>query len=159
TPALQAEIAQRKAEILTYLRQIQDAERTSLPPIRPAPRDGDLPLAFPQQRFWFLEQLQPDNAAYHVSVACRLTGKLDVAVLAQSLNEIVKRHEVLRTTFATLEGRPLQVIAPHLELQVPVLDLRGLSTTARQAEVQRLTTAEAQRPLHLACGPLLRTTL
>ena len=159
TPALQTEIAQRKAEILIYLRQVQGAERTALPPIRPVPRDGELPLAFPQQRFWFLEHLQSDSATYHMSVACRLTGRLDVAVLTQSLSEIIKRQEALRTTFTTVEGRPLQVIAPHLELLVPVLDLRGLSTTARQAEVQRLATAEAEHPFHLARGPLLRTTL
>jgi amino acid adenylation domain-containing protein len=159
TPALEVEVARRKAEILTYLREVQGAERAFLPPIRPVPRNGDLPLSFAQQRLWFLEQLQPDSSAYHVSLACRLTGTLDVPLLAQSLNEIVRQHEALRTTFASVEGRPFQVIVSHLALLLPVVDLRELPAIARRAEVQRLTIEEAQKPFDLANGPLLRATL
>jgi amino acid adenylation domain-containing protein len=159
TPALEVEVARRKAEILTYLREVQGAKRASLPRIRSVPRDGDLPLSFAQQRLWFLEQLQPDSAAYHVSVACRLTGTLDVPLLAQSLDEIVRQHEALRTTFASVEGRPFQVIVSHLALPLPVVYLRELPAIARRAEVQRLTIEEAQKPFDLANGPLLRATL
>lgn len=129
------------------------------PPILPVPRDGDLPPSFAQQRLWFFDQLEPGSSAYNMPAAVRLRGPLNVATLEQSLNEIVKRHEALRTTFAMVDGRPVQVIAPILMLTLPVVDLRELSETERETEVQRLVTEEAQRPFDLAHGPLLRVTL
>ncbi len=84
------------------------------PPIVPVPRDGELPLSFAQQRLWFIDQLEPGNSVYNFPAAVRLKGPLNVVALKQSLNEIVKRHEALRTTFATVDGRPVQVIAPLL---------------------------------------------
>ena len=89
--------------------------KLTTPPILPAPRDGELPLSFAQQRLWFIDQLDPGNSAYNFPAAVRLTGPLDLAALQKSLNEIVKRHEVLRTTFVTVEGRPVQVIDPTLD--------------------------------------------
>ena len=129
------------------------------PPIVPVARDGDLPLSFAQQRLWFIEQLAPGNSAYNIPAAVRLKGALNVAALEQSLNEIVKRHETLRTTFAMVDGGPIQVIAPTLPMALPVVTLQELSENEREIEVQRLAAEEARRPFDLARGPLLRITL
>ena len=86
------------------------------PPIVPVPRDGELPLSFAQQRLWFIDQLEPGNSVYNFPAAVRLKGPLNMLALEQSLNEIVKRHEALRTTFAIVDGRPVQIIASSLTL-------------------------------------------
>jgi amino acid adenylation domain-containing protein len=129
------------------------------PPIVPVPRDGELPLSFAQQRLWFIDQLEPGNSVYNFPAAVRLKGPLNMVAVKQSLNEIVKRHEALRTTFATVEGRPVQVIAPLLTLKLPVVDLRELPETEREIAVQRLVTNEARQPFDLAKGPLVRATV
>jgi acyl carrier protein len=129
------------------------------PPILPVPRNGDLALSFAQQRLWFFDQLEPGLSAYNIPAAVRLKGPLNLAALEQSLNEIVKRHESLRTTFGKVEGRPTQLIAPTLTIKLPVVDLRKLPASERETEVRRLVTAEAQRPFDLSQGPLLRGTV
>jgi len=129
------------------------------PPIVPVPRDDELPLSFAQQRLWFIDRLEPGVSVYNFPAAVRLKGPLDVVALKDSLNEIVKRHEVLRTTFAIVDGRPVQVIAPLLTLALPVVDLRDLSAPDREAEVQRLARSEAQGSFDLAKGPLVRATV
>jgi hypothetical protein len=125
----------------------------------PVPRDEYLPLSFGQQRLWFLDQLDPGNSTYNIPVGFRLTGSLDVKALEQSFNEIVRRHEVLRTTFSTVEGRPAQIIAPTLILTPALLDLQGLPEPARSDQAQRLIADEAKRKFELERGPLLRCTL
>jgi amino acid adenylation domain-containing protein len=117
------------------------------------------PLSFAQQRLWFVEQLQPDTPRYNIPAAVRMTGSLHVRAMEQSLNEIVRRHEALRTTFATVGERPAQRIIPTLTLPLPVVDLEALTETDREAEVQRRAREEAQRPFDLAQGPLLRAIL
>jgi len=129
------------------------------PPILPVPRNGDLALSFAQQRLWFFDQLEPGLPAYNIPAAVRLKGRLNLAALEQSLNEIVKRHESLRTTFGKVGGRPTQVIAPTLTIELPVVDLRKLPAGERETEVRRRVTAEAQRPFDLSQGPLLRGTV
>ncbi len=129
------------------------------PPILPAPRNGDLALSFAQQRLWFFDQLEPGLSAYNIPAAIRLKGPLNLAALEQSLNEIVKRHESLRTTFKQVEGRPTQVIAPSLTIKLPVVDLRKLPASERETEVRRLVAAEAQLSFDLSRGPLLRSTV
>jgi amino acid adenylation domain-containing protein len=129
------------------------------PPILPVPRNGDMALSFAQQRLWFFDQLEPGLAAYNIPAAVRLKGPLNLPALEQSLNEIVKRHESLRTTFGKLDGRPTQVIAPTLTIKLPVVDLRKLPASERETEVRRLVTAEAQRPFDLSKGPLVRGTV
>src|SRR5215475_335111 len=100
------------------------------------------PTSFAQQRLWFLDQWVPGSRVYTIPIAGRLTGRLQVAALERGLNEIVRRHEVLRTTFVSSdEGQPLQVITPTLHLSLPVVDLRALPETQREAEVCRLTIA------------------
>jgi len=129
------------------------------PPIVPGPRDHALPLSFAQQRLWFFEQLQPGLAAYHLPVALRLEGPLNRAALEQSLNEIVRRHEALRTSFDHSDGRPCQIIAPSLTLTLPLVDLQALPADQRAAEIRRRVTAETRRPFDLVHGPLVRGTL
>ncbi len=129
------------------------------PPILPIPRDGNLPLSFAQQRLWFIDQLEPGNSAYNIPAAIRLRGPLNLPALEQSLNEIVKRHESLRTTFAMVDGRPTQVIAPALMIKLPVVDLRKLAEAEREIEVRRLVTDAAERPFDLSQGPLVRVAL
>ena len=85
-----------------------------VPPLQPMPRDGPFPLSYAQQRFWFLDQLEPGGTAYNLPIAFRLTGALDVPALEKSLDEIVQRHEILRTIFPAMDGRPVQVIVPAL---------------------------------------------
>jgi len=159
TPSLRTELAERKAEILTFLRDAEAAVCSPPPPMRPVSREEELPLSFAQERLWFLDQLGPGNTAYGIPVAYRLQGSLDVAALEWSLNEIVRRHEVPRTTFAVVDGRPVQVIAPEMRLTLPVEDLRGLPEAEQEAEVERWATEEAQHPFDLAQGPLLRAAL
>ena len=137
----------------------QAGQNLLAPPILPVPRNGDLALSFAQQRLWFFDQLEPGLSAYNIPAAVRLKGPLNLAALEQSLNEIVKRHESLRTTFGKVDGRPTQVIAPTLTIKLPVVDLRKLPASERETEVRRLVTAEAQRPFDLSQGPLIRGTV
>jgi len=128
-------------------------------PIEPVSRDRNLPLSFAQQRLWFLDQLEPNSAAYNIPAAVHIAGSLSVAVLLQSLNEIVQRHAILRTTFTAIDGKPIAIIAPTLTLKLPVLDLQNLPEIQRNAEVLRLAQVETQQPFDLAKGPLLRAKL
>ncbi|MFE1744012.1 amino acid adenylation domain-containing protein [Coleofasciculus sp. H7-2] len=128
------------------------------PPLVPVSRDGELPLSFAQQRLWFLDQLNSGDA-YNIPAAVRLVGALNVVALKQSFQEIIQRHEALRTTFATVEGQPVQVIIPSATFKLPVIDLRKLPPSEREAEMLRLATEEAQRPFDLTQLPLLRVTL
>src|SRR6185436_15227470 len=102
------------------------------PPIVRVPRDGSLPVSFSQERLWFLQQLEPENPAYNIPAALRLSGPLAVSTLARALGEIVRRHEVLRTTFEPAVGQPRQVIAPWAEAPLGVVDLAGLPERVRQ---------------------------
>ncbi|MGD9659469.1 MAG: amino acid adenylation domain-containing protein, partial [Methylocystis sp.] len=135
-----------------------DAGEDALPEIRPALRQGALPLSFAQQRLWFLDQLRPGDASYNIPAALRVTGDFDMAAFAFAVNEIVRRHEALRTTFVVRDGVAAQVIAPALEIATPIVDLSALDREMREAEALRLAGEEARRPFDLAAGPLLRVT-
>lgn len=129
------------------------------PPVQPAPRDRALPLSFNQERLWFLEQLQPGSSVQNLQHALQLNGKLNVAALHQSLREIAQRHEVLRTFFSTVSGQPVQVISPDMALDWSIVDLRHLDLEQQQAEVERLTIAQAEHPFDLTQAPLWRVQL
>ena len=118
-----------------------------------------IPASFLQQRLWLLEQLQPGAAAYNMAAAVHLRGQLDVAALEWGLNQIINRHEVLRTTFAQADGTPVQVITPELSLSLSRIDLRSVPEDVREGKVEQLAAEEAQRPFNLARGPLLRAVL
>ncbi|MBE9037111.1 type I polyketide synthase, partial [aff. Roholtiella sp. LEGE 12411] len=123
------------------------------------PREGKLPLCLSQQGLWFNEQLEQNSAFYSVPVALRLQGQLNAAVLEQSFQEIIRRHEALRTNFITLDGQPYQVIHPDLDWQISVVDLQHLSVSERESEAQKIAIAAAQRPFNLETEPLVRATL
>ncbi|MEG4578513.1 amino acid adenylation domain-containing protein [Microcoleus sp. MON1_C5] len=127
----------------------------------PRRKEGDsIPLSFAQQRLWFFDQFEAGKSFYNLPGAIRLKGKLNVAVLEQTFNEIVNRHEALRSTFTEVQGQPIQVIAPPgTRLHLPVIDLRELPQSDREAAVKQLSAKEAQQPFDLERGPLLRTSL
>ncbi|HKP82394.1 MAG TPA: amino acid adenylation domain-containing protein, partial [Pyrinomonadaceae bacterium] len=115
------------------------------------------PASFAQQRLWFLHQLEPQSAAYNISKAIRLAGDFNVAVFARALNEIIRRHEILRTTFAMLGGQPMQLVSEYQPVTLPLIDLSALERAERLSH--QLAAEEASRPFNLRRGPLLRTTL
>jgi amino acid adenylation domain-containing protein len=128
-------------------------------PITPAGREGALPLSYAQRRLWFLHQLDPASAVYHIPAALRLAGPLDAPALGGALREVVRRHESLRTTFREEGGEPVQVVSPHSRLDLPLSDLTALAEGERQEEAERLAGEEARRPFDLGAGPLLRAGL
>ncbi|WP_164021878.1 non-ribosomal peptide synthetase, partial [Pyxidicoccus trucidator] len=130
-----------------------------LPSLLPVERTGALPLSFAQQRLWFLDQFIPDSALYNMPAPLRLEGTLDTAALERSLTELVRRHEVLRTSFPSEAGQPLQVIASPSPLSLERVDLSALPAAEREDEARRLIEAECRKPFSLARGPLLRALL
>ncbi|HEX7239395.1 MAG TPA: amino acid adenylation domain-containing protein, partial [Longimicrobiaceae bacterium] len=128
-------------------------------PVERAPRSGPMPLSFAQQRLWLVDRLEPGSAAYNMPFALRLRGPLDVAAMRGSLDELVRRHEALRTTFAELDGTPVQVVHPPVPTPLPALDLRALPEEVRERVARRLAGVEALRPFDLSRGPLLRCML
>jgi len=117
------------------------------------------PLSFAQQRLWFLQQFDPQSAAYNVPRAVRLAGPLNVSALRRSLSEVVRRHEVLRTTFTTIDEQPVQIVHQAQPVALPVFDLSNLPEAEREASIQALYTAETSRPFNLADDLLLRASL
>ncbi len=130
-----------------------------LPPITPAPRHRILPLSFAQQRLWILDRWDPGSPTYHVPIALRFAGTLDVAALGRAMTALVARHEALRTSFPMREGAPVQWVAAPADQRPPLVDLGALAVPARELETERLVREAAGRPFDLARGPLLRTWL
>lgn len=127
--------------------------------IQRRPDPGPAPLSFAQERLWFIQQLEPSSAAYNVPTALRLLGPLQVHALQQSIDEVVRRHEILRTTFPAAEGKPQQVVHPPAPVPLPVVSLEDASPRDRASTLQRLLLSEGRRPFDLARGPVLRCTL
>ncbi|MCP3162991.1 non-ribosomal peptide synthase/polyketide synthase [Myxococcus qinghaiensis] len=126
------------------------------PPVVPVRREGPPPLSFAQRRMWFLSRLDPSGFAYNAPFFARLKGRLDVSTLERALTEVVRRHEALRTTFAEVEGEPVQCIAPEAPVSLVVERLEG---PEREQEARRLAEEEARRPFDLGMGPMLRARL
>ncbi|HSS49148.1 MAG TPA: condensation domain-containing protein, partial [Thermoanaerobaculia bacterium] len=138
---------------------LRDLEGRREPAIAPVGREADLPLSFAQERLWFLDQLDPGTPTYNVPLALALRGRLDLEALRWSLRRLAQRHEVLRTWFEMIDGRPVQVIGGVDELDLPVVDLEGLGGRVQAAEAGRLLREEGERPFDLSRGPLLRAGL
>ena len=156
TPELRARLAARKGEIVEHLR---GAAHGVAPCLAPAVGDRIPPLSAVQQRFWLLERLEPGNPAHHAAVAMRLVGELDVRALQQSFDEIVRRHEILRTTYVLRDGEAAQVVLPPATLAMQVIDLAERPAAQRESELAGLMAAESGRPFDLASGPVLRPVL
>jgi amino acid adenylation domain-containing protein len=137
----------------------QGIDISQFQPIRRRDGGAVAPLSFPQQRLWFLDQLEPGCPAYNIHLGLRLEGDLDVEALRYSLNQVVQRHEILRTTFASTDQGPAQVIAESVKLETPLIDLSSLPPWEREQEIQRRAAEEALRPFELLSGPLLRAIL
>lgn len=129
------------------------------PPLVPVARHTTEPLSYAQQRLWFFDQFEPGQASYTISGAVRLKGCLDLAVLTRTFNEVVRRHEALRTTFTTIDGTPVQRIASEREISLPLVDLMEVPKEERESRASVLARAEAQTPFDLSTGPLLRVRI
>ncbi|HEY9663668.1 MAG TPA: condensation domain-containing protein, partial [Allocoleopsis sp.] len=117
------------------------------------------PASLNQQQMWVLAQMEPESAYYNDPITLHLHGPLNVAALQQSLNTIIERHAIWRTSFIALDGQPLQIIHPQLTLSLPLIDLQPLQPEHQEQEARRLATAQAKHPFDLTQAPLLRACL
>ncbi|MUG92152.1 amino acid adenylation domain-containing protein [Scytonema sp. UIC 10036] len=138
---------------------LEEQQDLVAPPILPIVHEANLPLSFAQQRLWFIDQLQPNTPVYNIPYGVRLIGHLNIITLQQAVQEIVRRHEALRTTFTYANGNPVQVISPTETITLLIVNLQKLPAQIKEAEVSQLVSAEAQKPFDLAHGPLLRITI
>ncbi len=129
------------------------------PAMQPVTRDGHLPLSFAQHRLWFLDQLEPGSPLYHIPAAVRLEGRLNVAALLRSFEEIKRRHESLRTHFVVIDGEPVQVTSSDAAWQIEEIDWSDLPEPARQAQLRSLGRTMALEPFDLSFAPPLRACL
>ena len=153
-------LSPEKQELLAL--RLKKKAREAAAPLSPIPRrkeTGDRPLSFAQQRLWFLNNLEPGNPFYNVRQAVRLNGPLDVRALKQSLSEVVRRHESLRTTFTAIDGQAIQVVSPAEPVKLPILDLSELPQAEQDNVLKRLSAEEGLRSFDLGSGPLLRIRL
>nr|WP_236065157.1 non-ribosomal peptide synthetase [Reticulibacter mediterranei] len=142
--------------VQTTLQQQQD---TLIPSLHPTHFQGNAPLSFAQQRLWFLDQMNPNDPAYNISVRLHLSGNLNVSAVRQSLNQVVERHEILRTTFVVREGKPVQQVVPAMSIPIPIVDLRNIDKKEQEKQIELATQNDALMPFDLKHGPLLRATL
>ena len=145
------------AHLIGQLQQ-QDLELIS-PPILARAENAQLPLSFAQQRLWFLDQYEPNSALYNIPLALRLEGTLEVTALEQSLQEIIHRHEALRTNFITVDGNPTQIIQTETNWTISVVECQHLSTSEQEIAVKQLVQQQALLPFDLASQALMRATL
>jgi acyl carrier protein len=146
------------AQLAEQVRTARGAQKLA-PPIIPVERRIDLPLSYAQQRLWFIDQLEPGSITFNRPFGLRLTGELDRVALERSLDAMVKRHEVLRTTFPVRNGGPVQEIAVELKLQIKEIDLRAVAQEQRDEEVSKHIGWEISQPFDLSRGLLLRACL
>ncbi len=147
------------AHVIQEAIQSETANKDEYLPVPPVARDGRLPLSFAQEWLWLLDQLEPGSAAYNLPAAMRLEGSLNVATLHRSFNEIVRRHEVLRTMIHVVDGQPTQAIAPPQPLSFPIVDLQCVPSADREKIAEQLVLAEVSRPFDLSSAPMIRICL
>ncbi|WP_287314903.1 non-ribosomal peptide synthetase, partial [Moorena sp. SIO1G6] len=145
------------AKIVTQVAQQEGSNR--LPSLEPISRQQTIPLSFAQEQLWFLTQLTPSEPVYNETLSIHLGGDINIQALSNSLTELIRRHEILRTTFRVVNGQPVQEIHPPSTLTLPVVDLRFLLETERETEGLRIATEQLGTAFELARGPLLRATL
>ncbi|MBC6431623.1 amino acid adenylation domain-containing protein, partial [Nostoc sp. HG1] len=132
---------------------LRDNQQLQALPLQAIQRQVEIPLSFAQQRLWFFYQLEPESPAYNIAGAIKVQGSLDVEALNRSINEIVRRHEVLRTQLTAVDGKAIQIILPGLSLPLPIVDVDS------ETPLNTLIAEEAQRPFDLEREPLLRVRL
>ncbi len=145
-----------------FAARVEEARRSGIepvPPIEPQERSGDPPLSFAQQRLWLLASLDPGSVAYHLALAFRLGGALDRAAFRRSLQAIVDRHEILRTTFPDADGVAVQRVEPAAPIRIPTVDYEGLPSALGDRHARGAFAAAIERPFDLAEGPLWRCLL
>jgi amino acid adenylation domain-containing protein len=158
TAELKAELSERKPEIIRLLQQLSHGSGE-----RPIERrrgdEASIPLSFSQKRLWFLDQLQPGVPAYNTFSAAEVELRIDPAVLQRTIDELVRRHEILRTSFPAVDGVPVQRIASTAQVLQPMVDLSSLAAEERAADVRRRALEESKTPFDLAQGSMLRIRL
>lgn len=159
TPEACVPSSAKRALLAKLLRGDVDAQPTPTRTVSRRPADTPPQLSFSQERLWFLDQLMPGSPVFNVPIAVPISASLDRAVLQRCVNEIVRRHEVFRTSFLTVDGKPTPVISEDVNVNVETIDLTSLTESERTVECQTLAKAESLRPFDLECAPLLRTTL
>ncbi|BAT56778.1 McnC protein (plasmid) [Nostoc sp. NIES-3756] len=159
TAELRQEIQERKAEIINFLKAANHTNNYNFKPLVAIPRAGNPPLSFAQQRLWFLDQLLPNNPFYNVPATLHLRGWLNLAALEQTFNEIVQRHEALRTNFVMQSGQPVQIIKSQITISLSIIDLQQQPVDERETQAQQLIIQEVQKPFNLTTDSLLRVTL
>ena len=152
-------LSSEKREILDKLIKEEGMSASLFSMTSRSKKSNVAPLSFSQEQLWFLEQFKPGNAAYYRTVGFRLNGSLNIDVLERSFNEIIRRHEILRTTFTTKNGQPVQVIVPELTLNITVVDFQHVVFSEREVEIQRQATEEARKHFDLMRLPLFRIKL
>lgn len=147
------------AALAAQIEIVMRGEQQEIKTITSIPRNQNLPLSFAQQRLWFFDQFELGSPSYNLPRAVRLQGKLNIDALSGSLNEIIRRHEILRTSFTIADGQPIQIISDSVKLKLPVIDLQNIPHKQREAELYRLANEEAQTGFDLTKAPLLRAKL
>ena len=147
------------AEMAEYLETLIKIGRAGGPEIARISRDEPLPASPAQERLWTLQQAVPDLPFFNILYALRVTSPLDATLLERGLNEIVRRHEILRTTIDVVGGRPIQIIAPQLTVPLAVDDLHKRPTSKKETAAHRLIQAELTHSFDLVRGPLIRARI
>ena len=155
TPSLKAEIVQRKPEIIAVLQEAKTSTQDVFVPIASVDRTGMLPLSYNQSSMWFIHQLDQDNTAYNESLQLKIKGQLKITILEQSIQEIIRRHESLRTAFPAIDGNPYQKINSHFTFHLPIIDLQ----TYLETEISSYITREVRQSFNLENGDLWRFKL
>ncbi|HEX2207305.1 MAG TPA: amino acid adenylation domain-containing protein [Longimicrobium sp.] len=151
--------APRLREMAVRIDALRGSKEDAAPEIVPVPRDGALPLSFAQERMWFIDRVLPGTAVYSIPLRVRMRGRVDAEAMRRALEDVVHRHESLRTVFPSREGRPLQVVHPPAPFPLAVSDLSVLPADLAEREAQRRADEDARRPFDLATGPLFRAGL
>ncbi len=163
TPALRDELGRRKEEVKTFLKAsgiaAAPSRKEAAPPLQRIARAAEMPVSHTQQRLWFIKQMDPASHAYNIPAGLRLKGGLDQVVLRRTLNELLERHESLRTRFVSVDGLPRCVIDPRAEVALEQIDLSPLPLAEREAAAQHAVHQVEQRPFDIARAPLLHTAL
>ncbi|WP_295615179.1 condensation domain-containing protein [Chamaesiphon sp. GL140_3_metabinner_50] len=159
TAEIRTELADRKSELIDFIQRSNLDNSSTNDRIIPIDRVGDLPVSFAQARQWFFDRLEGASATYNIPVALQLFGTLKIPVLEMAIVEIIRRHEILRTHFELVNDAPVQVINPHVSIDIPIIDLQQLLEPEQSARVKQLAIDESQQYFDLAVAPLVRVKL